>query len=282
MVEFRRQDGLVRPANTAERGLLGSPGSISRRAGTRYHITRDTWGVHFTSSRDDTLFASDGGDPSQVAYSTNGMWINLFRVQPDGTVAHERLANMARHNYVTGGGRGGIEPNCSITPDKKWVVFTGQFARGRGMFMRWRLARGSDPSPCPLPGERGGGLGRGDFFNGAQCDGAQQAGVAQWPIGGVQTAPAAVAAGEIGVVEVFPLDFANVQVANAIGGEVGHVHFQDVPARLKILADGNLIRRAPKGADYVAVDFDDGGFANAAQSRIQSSASPAGWSKPMV
>jgi oligogalacturonide lyase len=98
---------------------------------TRYHITRDTWGVHFTSSRDDTLFASDGGDPSQVAYSTNGMWINLFRVQPDGTVAHERLANMARHNYVTGGGRGGIEPNCSITPDKKWVVFTGQFAAGQ-------------------------------------------------------------------------------------------------------------------------------------------------------
>jgi len=94
---------------------------------TRYHITRDTWGVHFNSSRDDSLFCSDGGDPSQVAYSTNGMWINLFRVQPDGTVAHERLANMAKHNYVTGGGRGGVEPNCSITPDKKWVIFTGQF-----------------------------------------------------------------------------------------------------------------------------------------------------------
>src|SRR4029077_2736404 len=34
---------------------------------TRYHITRDTWGVHFNSSRDDTMFASDGGDPSQVS-----------------------------------------------------------------------------------------------------------------------------------------------------------------------------------------------------------------------
>ena len=98
---------------------------------TRYHIDRDSWGVHFNSSRDNTLFASDGGDPSQVAYSTNGMWINLFRVQPDGTVAHERLANMSKHNYVTGGGRGGVEPNCSITPDKKWVVFTGQFAPGQ-------------------------------------------------------------------------------------------------------------------------------------------------------
>jgi len=94
----------------------------------RYHITRDTWGVHFNSSRDDKLFCSDGGDPSQVAYSTNGMWINLFRVRPGGTVVNERLANMARHNYVTGGGRGGVEPNSSITPDQKWVIFTGQFA----------------------------------------------------------------------------------------------------------------------------------------------------------
>ena len=27
---------------------------------TRYHITRDTWGVHFNSSRDNTLVSSDG------------------------------------------------------------------------------------------------------------------------------------------------------------------------------------------------------------------------------
>ena len=91
----------------------------------RYHVERDWWGVHFNSSRDDTLFASDGGDPSQVAYSTDGMWINLFRVQPNETVTREKLANMSRHNYVTG--RGGVEPNVHITPDKKWVIFTGQF-----------------------------------------------------------------------------------------------------------------------------------------------------------
>jgi oligogalacturonide lyase len=96
---------------------------------TRYHITRDTWGVHFNSSRDDKIFAGDGGDPSQVAYSTDGAWITLFRVQPDGTLAHERLVNMKAHNYVTG--RGGVEPNNSITPDNKWVVFTGQFAPGQ-------------------------------------------------------------------------------------------------------------------------------------------------------
>src|SRR5262245_48340644 len=92
---------------------------------TRYHLQRSWWGVHFNSSRDDTLFASDGGDPTQVAYATDGMWINLLRVQPDGTVSRERLVNMSRHNYVTG--RGGVEPNVHITPDKTWVIFTGQF-----------------------------------------------------------------------------------------------------------------------------------------------------------
>jgi hypothetical protein len=30
-----------------------------------------------------------------------------------------------QHRYVTG--TGGVEPNGSITPDKKWVIFTGQF-----------------------------------------------------------------------------------------------------------------------------------------------------------
>jgi hypothetical protein len=29
------------------------------------------------------------------------------------------------HNYVTA--RGGVEPNVHITPDERWVVFTGQF-----------------------------------------------------------------------------------------------------------------------------------------------------------
>ena len=95
----------------------------------RYHVERDWWGVHFNSSRDDTLFASDGGDASQVAYSTDGKWINLFRVRTDQTITREKLVNMAQHNYVTG--RAGVEPNVHITPDKKWVVFTGQFAPGQ-------------------------------------------------------------------------------------------------------------------------------------------------------
>jgi oligogalacturonide lyase len=106
---------------------------------TRYHLQRDWWGVHFNSSRDDTLFASDGGDPSQVGYATDGMWINLLRVQPDGTLAREKLVNMSRHNYVTG--RGGVEPNAHITPDKKWVIFTGQFAPGQRHVYAVEIAR---------------------------------------------------------------------------------------------------------------------------------------------
>jgi len=100
---------------------------------TRYHIQRDWWGVHFNSSRDNTLFADDGGDPTQVAFSSDGMWINLFHVQPDGTVTREKLVNMSKHNYVTGA-RGGIEPNVSITPDEKWVIFTGNMFGGNQVF----------------------------------------------------------------------------------------------------------------------------------------------------
>ena len=85
--------------------------------------------MHFNSSRDNTLFASDGGDASQVAYATDGLWINLLRVLPNESVTREKLVDMSRHNYVTG--RGGVEPNVHITPDKKWVVFTGQFAPGQ-------------------------------------------------------------------------------------------------------------------------------------------------------
>ena len=99
---------------------------------TRYHLQREWWGVHFNVSRDNQLFMSDGGDPTQVAFCKDGMWINLLRVQPDGTVAREKLVNMAKHNYVTG--RGGVEPNGSITPDGKWVIFTGNFSGARHVY----------------------------------------------------------------------------------------------------------------------------------------------------
>jgi oligogalacturonide lyase len=88
---------------------------------TRYRLERDWWSIHYNVSWDGKLFAGDGGDPGQVAFAKDGMWINLFRPQADGTLTRERLVNMRKHNYVTA--EEGVEPNVSITPDGKWVVF---------------------------------------------------------------------------------------------------------------------------------------------------------------
>ena len=99
---------------------------------TRYHLERDWWSVHYNVSWDGKLFGGDGGDGTQVAFAKDGMWINLFTPQPDGSVVREKLVNMAKHNYVTG--QGGVEPNLSITPDNKWVIFTGNFFGARHVY----------------------------------------------------------------------------------------------------------------------------------------------------
>ena len=99
---------------------------------TRYHVDRDAWSVHYNVSRDNTLFMGDGGDETQVAFAPSGRWINLFTVQPDQTLKREKLVDMSKHNYVTG--RGGVEPNGTITPDKKWVIFTGNFHGARHVY----------------------------------------------------------------------------------------------------------------------------------------------------
>jgi oligogalacturonide lyase len=86
---------------------------------TRYHLDRDWWSVHYNMSWDGKLFAGDGGDPGQVAYARDGMWINLFRPQRDGSITGERLVNLSWQNYYGMDG----EPNSHITPDDKWVIF---------------------------------------------------------------------------------------------------------------------------------------------------------------
>ena len=86
---------------------------------TRYHLDRDWWLVHYNISWDGKLFAGDGGDPGQVAYAKDGMWINLFRPQRDGSITGERLVNLSRQDYYGFDG----EPNVHITPDDKWVIF---------------------------------------------------------------------------------------------------------------------------------------------------------------
>jgi oligogalacturonide lyase len=75
--------------------------------------------VHYSISWDGKLFSGDGGDPGQVAYAPDGMWINLFRPQRDGSIVAERLADMAMQDYHGNNG----EPNGNVTPDGKWVVF---------------------------------------------------------------------------------------------------------------------------------------------------------------
>jgi oligogalacturonide lyase len=99
---------------------------------TRYPVERDAWSVHYNVSRDGSLFSGDGGDETLVAFAKDGRWINLFRVRPDGTLRREKLVSMAAHNYVTG--RGGVEPNGSITPDDRWVIFTGNFHGARHVY----------------------------------------------------------------------------------------------------------------------------------------------------
>lgn len=84
-----------------------------------YAMKRDEWSIHFNISPDQTLFAGDGGDSSQVARAKNGMWIYLFRPGKDSLKA-ERLVNMRHHNYE-------LEPNVHFSPDGKWIIFRANF-----------------------------------------------------------------------------------------------------------------------------------------------------------
>ncbi len=88
-----------------------------------YSLDRDDWGIHFNVSPDQTIYASDGGDSSQVARTKQGRWINLLRPVGDHLVS-ERLVNMSYQNYRK------EEPNVQFTPDGKWIVFRGNFDGG--------------------------------------------------------------------------------------------------------------------------------------------------------
>lgn len=85
----------------------------------KYSLTRDEWSIHFNLSRDQKLFAGDGGDPGQVAKAKDGMWIYLFRPSGDRFVS-ERLVNMKHHVYK-------LEPNVHFSPNGKWVIFRANF-----------------------------------------------------------------------------------------------------------------------------------------------------------
>jgi oligogalacturonide lyase len=108
----------------------------------RYPIARENWSVHYNISRDGKLFAGDGGGPNSVANLTplpdrkplnppgNGQGIFLFTPidvpaetitaggEPVriGKLAVRKLVDLAKHDYR-------LEPNVTITPDNKWLVF---------------------------------------------------------------------------------------------------------------------------------------------------------------
>lgn len=85
-----------------------------------YQMTADEWSIHYAMAPDKSVFAGDGGDPTQVAHAANGMWIHALH--PDGArFRGERLVNMKGHDYRA------LEPNVHFSPDGKWVIFGGTF-----------------------------------------------------------------------------------------------------------------------------------------------------------
>jgi oligogalacturonide lyase len=119
----------------------------------RYRIARDQWSVHYNVSRDGKLFAGDGGGPGSVANLTplperkpltppgNGQWIYLFTptdAPPEtldvggakvkvGKFAVEKLMDLSKHDYQ-------LEPNVTITPDNRWVVFRSNMHGARHVY----------------------------------------------------------------------------------------------------------------------------------------------------
>jgi len=85
----------------------------------KYALQRNEWSVHYTSNRDNTLFAGDGGDSTSVAKAKNGKWIYLFTPNGDKFTS-ERLVNMQNHKYK-------LEPNVHFSPDGKWIIFRANF-----------------------------------------------------------------------------------------------------------------------------------------------------------
>jgi oligogalacturonide lyase len=86
---------------------------------TKYQLERNEWSIHFNSTKDNSLFCGDGGDPGQVARAPDGEWIYLFT--PNGNrFVSEKLVNMKNHKYS-------LEPNVHFSPDEKWIIFRANF-----------------------------------------------------------------------------------------------------------------------------------------------------------
>ena len=126
----------------------------------RYPIAREHWSVHYNVSRDGKLFAGDGGGPGSVANLTplperkkldppgNTQAIFLFTPAAKpvetikvggepvkvGKLAVRKLVDLAKHDYK-------LEPNVTITPDNRWVVFSSNM-HGRTHVYAVEVAKG--------------------------------------------------------------------------------------------------------------------------------------------
>lgn len=83
---------------------------------TTYTLDRNEWSIHFNISHDQSRFAGDGGDSTQVARARDGRWMYLFAPSGDSLVS-EKLVNMRHNGYRP------LEPNPHFSPDDKWLIF---------------------------------------------------------------------------------------------------------------------------------------------------------------
>jgi len=85
----------------------------------KYHLTRNQWSVHFTSSWDQKHFAGDGGARHSVANAPDGKWIYYFTPERDHFAA-QKLVDLNHHDYK-------LEPNVHFSPNDEWIIFRANF-----------------------------------------------------------------------------------------------------------------------------------------------------------
>jgi oligogalacturonide lyase len=99
-----------------------------------YSLTRDEWSGHYNVSRDGKLFCGTGGGPGSVAFAKDGQWLYAFtpQISEEMTKTRNEFSDGKQVQYgvfkseklVSRKLRTGfVDPNVTITPDSKWVIF---------------------------------------------------------------------------------------------------------------------------------------------------------------
>jgi len=104
-----------------------------------YSVTRNEWSGHYNVSRDGKLFCGTGGGPGSVAFAEDGQWIYAFapELSDEMTKKHNDVIDgkLVRYGvfkserlYDRKKEKGFVDPNVTITPDGKWVVFSSSMS----------------------------------------------------------------------------------------------------------------------------------------------------------